>query len=465
MASIIKPKRGSTVPTTANLVDGEIAVNTTDKKIYSNIGGTVYELSPSTSTPPAGSNTQVQFNNNGAFGASANFTFNSSLNTLTVKNGLNINKTTGIGGLYITAGSTTTTAQCVTTNFELVINETPGKTISFKNSNGVNLLNLTLDPINNVLQLTNDTIGLTTAFTVEGTIEATVQIDAPYFKGYLLGATQQECRNDTVSTITKGTPVYIVGYSGNRVLIAPAEAGNSAKMPAVGLLETDIAASSNGHYTILGVAKNLDTTGYQVNETLYVGTNGGLTNVRPTGATTLIQNIGKVVNVGANGEILVMGPGRSNDVPNTVVARTGLLSNDGYGVSLFNTGSTYYLKLQQATTLSRNITLIFPNSVGGVDDTLVITSSNGTTGDIVLGWKKNISLSDANTFTAQQSFSNGLRVSSGNIEGLKTAGSTLTVDNGAGSVAIVSPITSIGNGTTFTVDASAGTIDGSAFEW
>ena len=465
MASIIKPKRGSTAPTTANLVDGEIAINTTDKKIYSNIGGTVYELSPSTSTPPAGSDTQVQFNNNGAFGASANFTFNSSTNALTVKNGLNINKTTGLGGLYITAGSTTTTAQCVTTNFELVINETPGKTMSFKNSNGVNLLNLTLDPINNVLQLTNDTIGLTTAFTVEGTIEATVQIDAPYFKGYLLGATQQECRNDTVSTITKGTPVYIVGYSGNRVLIAPAEAGNSAKMPAVGLLETDIAASSNGHYTILGVAKNLNTTGYQVNETLYVGTNGGLTNVRPTGATTLIQNIGKVVNVGNNGEILVMGPGRSNDVPNTVVARTGLLSNDGYGISLFNTGSTYYLKLQQATTLARNITLIFPNSVGGVDDTLAITSSNGTTGDIVLGWKKNISLSDANTFTAQQSFSNGLRVSSGNIEGLKTAGSTLTVDNGAGSVAIVSPITSIGNGTTFTVDASAGTIDGSAFEW
>ena len=464
MANIIKPKRGPRLPTTTDLVDGEIAINTVDKKLYSNIGGTVYELSPSTPTP-AGSNTQVQFNNNGAFGASANFTFNSGTNALTVKNTLGINKTTGLGGLYITAGTTTTTAQCVATNLEFVINESPGKTMSFKNSNGTNLLQLTLDSINNIVQLTNEVSGLTTAFLVEGTIEATVQIDAPYFKGYLLGATQQECRNDTASTITKGTPVYITGYSGNRVLIAPAEAGNSAKMPAVGLLETDIAASSNGHYTILGVAKNLNTTGYQVNETLYVDTNGGLTNVRPTGATTLIQNIGKVVNVGTNGEILVMGPGRSNDVPNTLTARTGLISNDGYGISLFNTGSTYYLKLQQATTLARNITLIFPNSVGGVDDTLAITSSNGTTGDIVLGWKKNISLSDTNTFTAQQSFSSGLRVSSGNIEGLKTAGSTLTVDNGSGNIAIVSPLTSIGNGTTFTIDASAGTIDGSAFEW
>ena len=38
------------------------------------------------STNPAGSNTQIQFNNAGSFGASANFTFNSTSNTLTVDN-------------------------------------------------------------------------------------------------------------------------------------------------------------------------------------------------------------------------------------------------------------------------------------------------------------------------------------------------------------------------------------------
>lgn len=38
------------------------------------------------STSVAGSNTQVQFNNNGAFGASANFRFNNTTNTLTVPN-------------------------------------------------------------------------------------------------------------------------------------------------------------------------------------------------------------------------------------------------------------------------------------------------------------------------------------------------------------------------------------------
>lgn len=461
MASIIKPKRGSTAPTTANLVDGEIAINTTDKKIYSNIGGTVYELSPSTSTPPAGSNTQVQFNNNGSFGASANFTFNSSTNALTVKNGLNINKTTGLGGLYITAGSTTTTAQCVTTNFELVINETPGKTMSFKNSNGVNLLNLTLDPINNVLQLTNDTIGLTTAFTVEGTIEATVQIDAPYFKGSLLGATQQECRNTTGSTISKGTPVYVVGYSGNQVLIAPAEANNSAKMPAIGLVDYDIGHNNNGHFTILGVARNIDTTGYAVNETLYVGATGGLTNIRPTGATTLIQNIGKVVNVGNNGEILVMGPGRSNDVPNTLVARTGLYTNDANGIRLYDLDSSNYLRLRPADTLASDINFILPADVGLTKQVLGIQSVVGKSA--TLNWQSPAYLSDTQTFTAKQSFTSGVDIT-GAITG--PGSSVLSIDNGAGSVVISSSDITLGNGALdFYIDSASGTIDGAAFEW
>jgi hypothetical protein len=379
MASIIKPKRGASAPTTANLVDGEIAINTTDKKIYSNIGGTVYELSPSTATTPAGSNTQVQFNNSGAFGASSNFTFDSGTNALVVT----------------------------------------------------------------------------------GTIQSTIQIDAPYFKGYLLGATQQECRNQTGSLISKGTPVYVVGYSGNRVLIAPAEASNSAKMPAVGLLETDIADSHNGHYTILGVAKNLNTSGYAVNETLYVGATGGLTNVRPTGATTLIQNIGKVVNVGTNGEILVMGPGRSNDVPNTITARTGLYTNDANGIRLYDLDSSNYLRLRPADTLASDINFILPADVGTAKQVLGIQSVVGKSA--TLDWQSPAYLSDTQSFTAKQTFTSGIDVT-GTIAG--PGSGSLTISNGAGDVVITSPITTIGNGATdFTIDAASGTVDGSAFEW
>lgn len=41
MAQIIKPKRGTTVPTTSDLVSGEIAVNTSSQRIYINDNGTI----------------------------------------------------------------------------------------------------------------------------------------------------------------------------------------------------------------------------------------------------------------------------------------------------------------------------------------------------------------------------------------------------------------------------------------
>lgn len=47
MAITLKPRRSNTagaVPTTAQLVDGELAVNTSDKKIYMRVGGTIVEV-------------------------------------------------------------------------------------------------------------------------------------------------------------------------------------------------------------------------------------------------------------------------------------------------------------------------------------------------------------------------------------------------------------------------------------
>ena len=63
---------------------------------------------------PAGSNTQVQYNSNGDFGASANFTFNSSTNTLTVTGnvlGSNIYANSGTIGASLLTGTLTTSSQ------------------------------------------------------------------------------------------------------------------------------------------------------------------------------------------------------------------------------------------------------------------------------------------------------------------------------------------------------------------
>lgn len=46
MAQTIKLKRGTTTPTTSNIVDGEVAIDTAAQKLYVNDGGTVKEVSP-----------------------------------------------------------------------------------------------------------------------------------------------------------------------------------------------------------------------------------------------------------------------------------------------------------------------------------------------------------------------------------------------------------------------------------
>jgi hypothetical protein len=133
-----------------------------------------------------------------------------------------------------------------------------------------------------------------------------------------------ECKNTSGSTITKGTPVYVTGTVGTsfRVEVAPADASDSAKMPAVGVLEIDLANNGEGYAVTGGLLKNLttdpiDSTNTTSNDTIYVKAGGGLTMTKPTG-TNLIQNIGKVgrVNSSNAGSIIVSSILRTNDVPN-----------------------------------------------------------------------------------------------------------------------------------------------------
>lgn len=155
----------------------------------------------------------------------------------------------------------------------------------------------------------------------------TGDVSAAHFNGNFIGELQVDCKNTSGSIIAAGTPVYITGTVGatNVLEVSPADAGNSSKMPAVGLTSEQLAVNGTGHITIMGVVQNMNTNSYAVGQTLYVAVGGGLTGTKPTGATQLIQNIGKVGRVNTNnGEIIVTGPGRTNDVPNTISITGGL---------------------------------------------------------------------------------------------------------------------------------------------
>jgi len=142
-----------------------------------------------------------------------------------------------------------------------------------------------------------------------------------HLDGDILGGVHHYAHNTSGVGITRGCPVYITGMDGssNIMRIAKADAADPSKMPAVGLAETDIANGDTAQIIMFGTLLQVNTSEYVVNQTLYVAPGGGLTGIRPTAPTHLVQNIGKVGRVQSNsGSLIVMGPGRSNDIPNII---------------------------------------------------------------------------------------------------------------------------------------------------
>jgi hypothetical protein len=130
-------------------------------------------------------------------------------------------------------------------------------------------------------------------------------------------------KNTTASTIAKGAPVYATGTVGatSTIEIAPADADDAAKMPAIGLTETSLSANATGFVIVVGTLRGVDTNAYSINAPLYVSTTAGqLTSTKPTGTSDAVQMIGLVTRVNANnGEILVLAQG-ADEVPNAIDA-------------------------------------------------------------------------------------------------------------------------------------------------
>jgi hypothetical protein len=93
------------VPTTSSINLTEVAINTYDGRVFikkDNGVQSIVELGGS----PGGSNTQIQYNNNGSFGGSSTFTFNSGSNTLTLTGSLRITGSTTQTGNNTLIGNT-----------------------------------------------------------------------------------------------------------------------------------------------------------------------------------------------------------------------------------------------------------------------------------------------------------------------------------------------------------------------
>jgi len=131
-----------------------------------------------------------------------------------------------------------------------------------------------------------------------------------------------EVKNVDTIPLNLTDPVHAVGEDVNGVLeIIRAEAGDPTRMPALGVLQEDLAVGATGLVAFNGELKNVDTLTFSVGDEVWVGPTGSGVNAKPTGKDNQIQKIAQVLKASSapgvrDGSAIIFGAGRSNDVPN-----------------------------------------------------------------------------------------------------------------------------------------------------
>ncbi len=186
-----------------------------------------------------------------------------------------------------------------------------------------------------------------------------------FFEGDLNGAVTIDVYNDTVSTLTKGSTVYLTGgNTGDNPHVELADNTDSAKMPAIGVVRENIGASSVGQVVTSG-EMNYTSHGYTLGADLFVNNGGGLTTVVPSGESELIQKIGKVI---STNHIMVQGAFRTNATPNLDSGNIFLGNASGKAVTATFTTEANAAILDYSGDITRmNQANISRISVGGGD--------------------------------------------------------------------------------------------------
>jgi hypothetical protein len=288
-------------------------------------------------------------------------------------------------------------------------------TVDFTISVSVTDENITQVYIDGVYQnkdtysVSNTTLTFSTAPPLNADIEVITFSTATTSDDLAAGSVIIPVKNTHTASIAKGEPVYITGNVGSsaRLEIAPADASNSAKMPAAGLLLQTLAVNAEGYVITGGYLRNITTdtidgTSTTSNDTVYVKSGGGLTMTKPTG-TNLIQNIAKVARSsgGSSGSLLVSSILRTNDVPNITNDYFWLGNSSGVATPTeFTSTARGLLSVGTEGTAAGDGNLAYNNSSGIFTYTPpVLGGLSGTTDNITEG-STNLYYTDARSRSA-----------------------------------------------------------------
>lgn len=138
-----------------------------------------------------------------------------------------------------------------------------------------------------------------------GTIQVVGTLAADHIHGNLAGNLYTHVRAG--ENLFKGDPVYVSGSHGSGSSLIPvvsrAMANNAARMPAIGIMDSNVAANANGHMVIAGAITEINTSSYQMNQEVFVSSLGGITNSSPTSNS---QVVGRVERVNTNNGAIVV---------------------------------------------------------------------------------------------------------------------------------------------------------------
>ena len=374
MAQTIKLKRSATagaIPSTSNLALGEVAINTYDGKMYikKDVSGTetVVEVGTGTSIfqfADAGmieyeyTATSNQTTFSGSDNNSATLSYSAGgimvfVNGILQDDGVDYTATDGTSVVFGTGLSASDDVRVISiSSAQSFHNPTKLDTITTVNNQAAYTMqvnstnyepshqNALIVSINGITQEPGDSFtisgstitfspALVTGDVVDYIIDLGRKIFVPSFDGDLEvtnGDIIGDLRGPVVfrakasEALTKGDVVYISGVSGQTPTVGKADADDSSKMPAFGLVQADTSLNNTCTIVTFGTFIEYDTStpGWSLGDTLYVSTTAGsLTNTAPTGESSLVQNIGKVQRVDStDGRIKVGGAGRSNATPN-----------------------------------------------------------------------------------------------------------------------------------------------------
>jgi hypothetical protein len=436
----IKIKNSTTasgVPISGSLLQGELAVNITDKKLFvGNASGNPLEIGGAFTALATGSVSGISISSSApaVLGLQTNVLVSGSLSASGVLEGdqsaINVYAAEGTGGY-----SQWMKFKDYSGYYSKIMGADDGAMYFQNQANTWNFIpsgaaaqSVSLDtsaPTGYIFASpTSIYIGGSSAVTTfPGDVNITKTLTVDHIQGDLDGAVLKQCKNTDSITLRKGDPVFIAGTVGatDVIEVQLSRSDTVAKMPAVGLSLQDLAVNATGHIVIVGLLDDVDTSAFSVGSSVFVNSTGWITSVRPTGASILVQNIGRVGRVNSNtGQIIVLGPGRTNDVPNSILASgTLVLGTPDLITPLAGTGTVF------------NTNAIAINMGGAASQLLFGSASSTSTFKGSINATGSIFNNGPISTTGYVSAASGYRVTSSAINAQTATGYTLVAaDNG-----------------------------------